>query len=296
LPELPDITVYVEALGRRVRGHTLEAARITHPFLLRTFDPPLAALEGRKVVALRRVGKRVALGFEGDLWLVFHLMVAGRLHWFAAGAKSKPRAALASFRFDSGTLTLTEAGTRRRASLHVFGNSAALAAHDPGGLEVLESGYEEFRARLVAENHTLKRALTDPRAFSGIGNAYSDEILHHAGLSPVALTQRLDAASIRKLYDSIRTVLPEWTRRLSADAGDSFPEKVTAFRADMAVHGRFGQPCPVCGTKVQRIRYAENETNYCPRCQTGGRLLADRALSRLLKSDWPKTVDELERL
>jgi formamidopyrimidine-DNA glycosylase len=296
LPELPDITVYVEALARRVQGHALEAARITHPFLLRTFEPPLNALEGRKVVALRRVGKRVALGFEGDLWLVFHLMIAGRLHWFSAGAKARPRAALASFRFDNGTLTLTEAGTRRRASLHVFGSSAALAAHDPGGLEVLEAGYEEFRARLIAENHTLKRALTDPRAFSGIGNAYSDEILHHAGLSPVALTQRLDEASIRKLYDSIRTVLPEWTRRLRADAGEGFPEKVTAFRPDMAVHGRFGQPCPVCGTRVQRIRYAENETNYCPRCQTGGRLLADRALSRLLKSDWPKTVDELERL
>jgi formamidopyrimidine-DNA glycosylase len=296
VPELPDITVYVEALEQRVRGHELEAARITHPFLLRTFDPPLATLEGRKVVALRRVGKRIALGFEGDHWLVFHLMIAGRLHWYPAGAKSKPRASLASFRFDSGTLTLTEAGTKRRASLHVFGSSQALAAHDPGGLEVLDSDYEAFRARLVAENHTLKRALTDPRAFSGIGNAYSDEILHHAGLSPVALTQRLDAASIRKLYDSIRSVLPDWTRRLRADAGGEFPEKVTAFRPDMAVHGRFGQPCPVCGTRVQRIRYADNETNYCARCQTGGKLLADRALSRLLKSDWPKTVDELERL
>jgi formamidopyrimidine-DNA glycosylase len=296
LPELPDIAVYVEALEQRVRGHTLEAARITHPFLLRTFDPPPGALEGRKVVALRRVGKRIALGFEGDLWLVFHLMIAGRLHWYPAGARSKPRAALASFRFDSGTLTLTEAGTKRRASLHVFGSSQALAAHDPGGLEVLDADYDTFRARLVAENHTLKRALTDPRAFSGIGNAYSDEILHHAGLSPVALTQRLDQASIRKLYDSIRGVLPEWTRRLRADAGGEFPEKVTAFRAGMAVHGRFGLPCPVCGTKVQRIRYAENETNYCARCQTGGKLLADRALSRLLKSDWPKTVDELERL
>ena len=288
MPELPDITVYVEALEQRVRGQALLAARIKHPFLLRTFDPPLSALEGRTVVALRRVGKRIALGFEGDLWLVFHLMVAGRLHWFAAGMK--PRAALAAFTFDSGTLTLTEAGTKRRASLHVFGSSPALAAHDPGGLEV-----QDFRARLVAENHTLKRALTDPRAFSGIGNAYSDEILHHAGLSPVALTQRLDEPSIRRLHDSIRTVLPDWTRRLRAEAGGGFPEKVTAFRADMAVHGRFGQPCRVCGTKVQRIRYAENETNYCPRCQTGGRLLADRALSRLLKSDWPKTVDELER-
>ncbi len=294
MPELPDITVYVEALEERVRGHVLESTRIAHPFLLRTFDPPLNALHGRRVDSLRRVGKRIALGLEDDYWLVIHLMIAGRLHWFPAG--KKPRAALASFHFDTGTLTLTEAGTQRRASLHVFGNSEQLAAHDPHGLEVLESGFETFRARLVAENHTLKRALTDPRAFSGIGNAYSDEILHHAGLSPVALTQRLDAAAIRKLYDAIRTVLPEWTRRLRADAHGGFPEKVTAFRPDMAVHGRFGLPCPECGTKVQRIRYAANETNYCPRCQTGGKLLADRALSRLLKSDWPKTVDELERL
>ena len=294
MPELPDITVYVEALEQRVRGHVLESTRIAHPFLLRTFDPPLSALHGRRVESLRRVGKRIALGFEGDHWLVFHLMIAGRLHWFPAGRK--PRAALASFTFDTGTLTLTEAGTRRRAALHVFGSSQALAAHDPKGLEILESGFEEFRARLVAENHTLKRALTDPRAFSGIGNAYSDEILHHAGLSPVALTQRLDEAAIRKLYDSISVVLPEWTRRLRADAHGEFPEKVTAFRPEMAVHGRFGLPCPVCGTKVQRIRYADNETNYCARCQTGGKLLADRALSRLLKSDWPKTVEELERL
>ena len=293
MPELPDITVYVEALEQRVRGQVLESVRIAHPFLLRTFEPPLGSLSGRKVESLRRVGKRIALGFEGDLWLLIHLMIAGRLHWFAAG--KKPRASLASFTFDSGTLTLTEAGTRRRASLHVFGSTAELARHDPHGLEVLESGFEEFRARLVAENHTLKRALTDPRAFSGIGNAYSDEILHHAGLSPVALTQRLDAAAIRKLYDSIRTVLPEWTRRLRDDARGEFPEKVTAFRPDMAVHGRFGLPCPVCGTRVQRIRYADTETNYCARCQTGGKLLADRALSRLLKSDWPKTVDELER-
>jgi formamidopyrimidine-DNA glycosylase len=294
MPELPDITVYVEALEQRVRGHALESVRIVHPFLLRTFEPPLSALQGRRVEALRRVGKRVALGFEGDHWLVFHLMVAGRLHWFAHGRK--PRASLASFTFDSGTLTLTEAGTRRRASLHVFGSSQDLAAHDPGGLEVLESGFDEFRARLLAENHTLKRALTDPRAFSGIGNAYSDEILHHAGLSPVALTQRLDQAAVRRLYDSIRVVLPEWTRRLRDAAHGEFPEKVTAFRPDMAVHGRFGLPCPVCGTKVQRIRYAENETNYCPRCQTSGKLLADRALSRLLKSDWPRTIEELERL
>jgi formamidopyrimidine-DNA glycosylase len=296
MPELPDITVYLEALAQRVRGARLETVRLTHPFLLRTVDPPLSALHGRKVVELRRVGKRIAFGFEADLWLVLHLMIAGRLHWFAAGAKKSGRAALAAFVFDTGTLTLTEAGTRRRASMHVFGSSAALAAHDPGGLEVLESPFEQFRTRLTAENHTLKRALTDPRAFSGIGNAYSDEILHRAGLSPVALTQKLDAASIRKLYESIRAVLPEWTRRLSAAAAGGFPENVTAFRPDMAVHGRFGKPCPVCGTAVQRIRYADNETNYCARCQTGGKLLADRALSRLLKSDWPKTVDELEKL
>jgi formamidopyrimidine-DNA glycosylase len=296
VPELPDITLYIEALEQRVRGARLEAIRISHPFLLRTFEPPLSALHGRKVVAFRRVGKRIAFGFEGDYWLVLHLMIAGRLHWFPAGAKRSARAALAVFTFETGTLTLTEAGTKRRASLYVFGSSNDLEKHDPGGLEVLDASFEEFRARLIAENHTLKRALTDPRAFSGIGNAYSDEILHHAGLSPIALTQRLDTVAIRKLYDSIRVLLPQWTERLRAAAQGEFPEKVTAFRPDMAVHGRFGKPCPVCGTSVQRIRYAENETNYCPRCQTGGKLLADRALSRLLKSDWPKTVDELERL
>ena len=296
MPELPDITLYIEALEQRVLGARLNSVRISHPFLLRTFDPPLSALDGRKVVAFRRLGKRIAFGFEGDHWLVLHLMIAGRLHWFPAGTKRSARAALAVFEFETGTLTLTEAGTKRRASLYVFGNSKDLNAQNPGGLEVLDASFEEFRARLTAENHTLKRALTAPRSFSGIGNAYSDEILHHAKLSPVALTQRLDEASIRKLYDSIRVMLPDWTQRLRADAKGGFPEKVTAFRADMAVHGRFGKPCPVCGTKVQRIRYAENETNYCPRCQTGGKLLADRALSRLLKSDWPKTVDELERL
>jgi formamidopyrimidine-DNA glycosylase len=296
VPELPDITLYIEALEQRVLGARLESTRISHPFLLRTFDPPLSALDGRKVVAFRRLGKRIAFGFEGDHWLVLHLMIAGRLHWFPAGTKRSARAALAAFTFETGTLTLTEAGTKRRASLYVFGNSKDLSAQNPGGLEVLDASFEEFRARLTAENHTLKRALTDPRSFSGIGNAYSDEILHHAKLSPVALTQRLDEASIRKLYDSIRVMLSDWTQRLRADTKGGFPEKVTAFRADMAVHGRFGKPCPVCGTEVQRIRYAENETNYCPRCQTSGKLLADRALSRLLKSDWPKTVDELERL
>jgi formamidopyrimidine-DNA glycosylase len=296
VPELPDITVYLEALETRLTGARLDSIRISHPFLLRTFDPPLSALDGRKVVTFRRLGKRIAIGFEGDHWLVLHLMIAGRLHWFSAGTKRSARAALAVFTFDTGVLTLTEAGTKRRASLSVFGSSKDMQTQDPGGLEVLDASYEEFRARLIAENHTLKRTLTAPRVFSGIGNAYSDEILHHAGLSPIALTQKLNEASIRKLYDSIRVMLPEWTRRLRTDAHGEFPEKVTAFRPDMAVHGRFGKPCPVCATSVQRIRYAENETNYCPRCQTGGKLLADRALSRLLKSDWPKTVEELEKM
>jgi formamidopyrimidine-DNA glycosylase len=293
MPELPDITVYVEALRQRILGAKLESTRITHPFLLRTFEPPLTALQGRRVVDLRRVGKRVAVGFEGDQWLVLHLMIAGRLHWFAAGARKTGRAALAYFVFDTGTLTLTEAGTRRRASLYVFGSSQQLAQHDPGGLEILDAPYEEFRRRLLAENHTLKRSLTDPRTFSGIGNAYSDEILHRAHLSPIALTQKLDDPSVRRLYEAIRVVLPEWTERLRVAAGSDFPEEVTAFHAQMAVHGRFGKPCPACGVPVQRIRYAENETNYCPGCQTGGRILADRSLSRLLKDDWPRTIDEL---
>lgn len=294
MPELPDITVYVEALRERILGAKLESTRITHPFLLRTIEPPLSALQGRRVVELRRVGKRVAIGFEGDSWLVLHLMIAGRLHWFATGARKTGRAALAYFVFDTGTLTLTEAGSKRRASLSVLGSSAELARHDPGGLEVLEAPYEEFRRRLLLGNHTLKRALTDPRAFSGIGNAYSDEILHRAQLSPIALTQKLDEPSLHRLYEAIRVVLPEWIDRLKAEAGDAFPEDVTAFRPDMAVHGRFGKPCPVCGAPVQRIRYAENETNYCPGCQTGGRILADRSLSRLLKDDWPRTLEELE--
>ena len=293
MPELPDIAVYVEALRQRILGARLESTRITHPFLLRTFEPPLASLEGRRVVELRRVGKRVAVGFEGDQWLVLHLMIAGRLHWFPTGARKTGRAALAYFVFDTGTLTLTEAGTKRRASLYVFGSSKQLAEHDPGGLEILDAPYEEFRRRLLAENHTLKRSLTDPHAFSGIGNAYSDEILHRARLSPIALTQKLDEPSVRRLYGAIRVVLPEWIERLRASAGADFPEEVTAFRPEMAVHGRFGKPCPVCAAPVQRIRYAENETNYCPGCQTGGRILADRSLSRLLKDDWPRTLDEL---
>jgi len=293
MPELPDIAVYLEALERRLHGARLESTRIAHPFLLRTFDPPISSLYGRRVAGLRRLGKRIAIGFEGDHWLVIHLMVAGRLHWLTATAK-KGRAALAAFVFDCGTLTLTEAGTKRRASLYVFSSSAQMTQTDAGGLEVLDASLEEFTSRLLAENHTLKRSLTDPRSFSGIGNAYSDEILHRAQLSPVALTQKLTPEAIRRLYDAIRAVLPEWTGRLRAAAKGEFPEKVTAFRPQMAVHGRFGKPCPVCGTSVQRIRYAENETNYCPRCQTEGRILADRSLSRLLKDDWPRTVEELE--
>ncbi len=294
MPELPDITVYIEALERRVIGARLESTRITHPFLLRTFEPPVSALHGRRVVRLERVGKRIAFGFEGDLWLVIHLMIAGRLHWFAAGAPRGKRSALVYLTFDTGMLTLTEAGSKRRASLSVFASRAELARHDPGGLEVLAAPFEEFRRRLVAENHTLKRALTDPRTFSGIGNAYSDEIAHRAGLSPIALTQKLDEPALHKLHEAVQTVLTEWTGRLRTDADGEFPEKVTALRPEMAVHGRFGKPCPVCGTAVQRIRYAENETNYCPRCQTGGRVLADRSLSRLLKDDWPRTIEELE--
>ncbi len=294
MPELPDITVYIEALEQRLLGAHLKSARLTHPFLLRTFDPPIDSLYGRRVVEIQRVGKRIAVGLDGGYWLVLHLMIAGRLHWIPAGTPLPKRAALAYLTFDTGTLTLTEAGTKRRASLFVFANREQLVRHDPGGLEVLSATYAEFRDRLIAENHTLKRALTDPRAFSGIGNAYSDEILHRARLSPIALTQKLDEPSIKRLYESVRTVLPEWTDRLRADAGGNFPEKVTAFRAEMAVHGRFGKPCPVCATSVQRIRYAENETNYCPRCQTGGRVLADRSLSRLLKDDWPRTIEEME--
>ena len=296
MPELPDVTVYVEALEARLLGARLSGTRLTHPFLLRTFEPPLSALEGKTVEAIRRLGKRIALGFEADLWLVMHLMIAGRLHWFPKGARSHGRAALAYFHFDRGTLTLTEAGKKRRASLAVVAGSEQLARHDPGGLEVLEAPLASFRARLTAENHTLKRALTDPRAFSGIGNAYSDEILHRAGLSPLAMTSRLDAGAIARLHAATQAVLGEWTERLRAASGGEFPEAVTAFRPQMAVHGRFGEPCPVCGTLVQRIRYAENETNYCPRCQTGGKVLADRSLSRLLKDDWPRSIEELEQL
>ncbi len=295
MPELPDLTVYLEALQERILGARLEHIAIGSPFLLRTALPPLAMAEGRSVCALRRVGKRLAIGLQGDLWLVFHLMIAGRLHWSARGTAPLKRAALARLDFTSGTLTLTEAGSKRRASLHLLEGEPALRAQDPGGLEVLTAGVPQFALQLRRENHTLKRALTDPHLFSGIGNAYSDEILHAARLSPVMLTSRISDAEIERLHAAVQGQLRLWIERLRAAAGGEFPEKVTAFRPDMAVHGRFRQPCPVCGTPVQRIRYAENETNYCARCQTGGRLLADRALSRLLKQDWPKSVDGFDR-
>ncbi|HEX2327211.1 MAG TPA: DNA-formamidopyrimidine glycosylase family protein [Candidatus Angelobacter sp.] len=294
MPELPDVAVYIEALEQRTLGHTLERVLIAGPSLLRTATPPLQSAEGRKVVALRRIGKRIAFGLEGDLWLVLHLMIAGRLHWSEKRKLPDGRRMLAGFDFDSGQLTLTEAGTSKRASLYVIGSSAELEKLDPGGIDVLSCSLEEFSKVLTANNHTLKRSLTDPHYFSGIGNAYSDEILHRAQLSPVALTQRLKPEEIKRLYEATRATLVEWTDRLRADAKGKFPEKVTAFRPEMAVHGRYGQPCPVCGTKVQRIRYAANETNYCPKCQTGGKLLADRSLSRLLRQDWPRSLDEME--
>jgi len=295
VPELPDITLYLEALGERIIGRRLKAVTLVNPFLLRTATPPLATVAGRRVERLRRVGKRIAIGLEGDLWLVLHLMIAGRLHWYASGQKVSGRAALARFEFDSGTLTLTEAGSKRRASLHLLAGDAELGRIDPGGLDVFAADLAAFGARLSLEHHTLKRALTDPRLFSGIGNAYSDEILHRARLSPLAMTHKLVAEEVARLYQATRATLEEWTVRLRTAAGAGFPEGVTAFRPGMAVHGRYRQPCPACGTPVQRIRYADNETNYCPRCQTEGRVLADRALSRLLKDDWPRTVDELER-
>jgi formamidopyrimidine-DNA glycosylase len=270
--------------------------RLASPFLLRTVEPPIAAAEGRHVHRLRRLGKRIAIGLEGDLWLVLHLMINGRLHWKEPGAGLAGRYALAAFNFPNGTLTLTEFGPKKRASLHLVRGDSALLEHDPGGLDVFDLDLDSFRAALSRENHTLKRALTDPRLFSGIGNAYCDEILHRSRLSPLAMTEKLDAEETARLYAATRATLAEWTERLRRHYGDDFPEKVTAFRPDMAVHGKYGQPCPLCGTAVQRIRYADNETNYCPRCQTGGQLLADRALSRLLRKDWPRTIDELERL
>jgi formamidopyrimidine-DNA glycosylase len=296
MPELPDISVYIEALQQRLIGQRLERVVLINPFLLRTATPPLDSVSGRRVGQIRRIGKRIAIGLEPDLWLVLHLMIAGRLHWYRRGTKVSGRTALARFEFDDGTLTLTEAGSKRRASLHLFAGGAELERVDPGGLEVLASDLAAFAARLKLENHTLKRALTDPHLFSGIGNAYSDEILHRARLSPMALTHQLTSEETARLFRATNTTLKDWTDRLRSEAGEKFPEGVTAFRPEMMVHGRFGQPCPECGTTVQRIRYAENETNYCPRCQTDGRLLADRALSRLLKDDWPRTVEELERI
>jgi formamidopyrimidine-DNA glycosylase len=295
MPELPDIKVYVECAGALLTGRVLNRVRLLNPFLLRTALPPIAEAEGRRVVEVHALGKRVVLGLEGERWLVVHLMIAGRLRWLKPGAKPPARIALAAFEFDAGTLVLTEAGTTRRASLHFVAGGAALAALDPGGLDVTAIDATAFAARLAAENHTLKRALTDPRLFSGIGNAYSDEILHRARLSPLALTKGLPADAVARLYDAARAVLAEWTERLRAEAAGAggWPLQVTAFHPQMAVHGRHGQPCPVCGSPVQRIVYATNEANYCARCQTGGRLLADRALSRLLKASWPKHVDDL---
>jgi formamidopyrimidine-DNA glycosylase len=286
--------VYVEALERRIVGQRLEHVRLVNPFLLRTAVPPVSSAEGKRVVGLRRIGKRIVLALEGELFLVLHLMVAGRLRWLASNAKPPGRITLAVFEFPNGQLVFTEAGTKRRASLHLMQGEAALAVMDPGGLEVMAADRAAFAARVKAENHTLKRALTDPRLFSGIGNAYSDEILHRAKLSPVALTASLGDDEVTRLYDATRAVLAEWTERLRREAGGDFPEKVTAFRDGMAVHGRFRQPCPVCGSPVQRIVYAENEANYCARCQTGGKVLADRALSRLLHKSWPRNIDELE--
>ena len=296
MPELPDITVYLEALEQRALGRPLERLRIVHPFLLRTAVPRPQACEARQVVALRRLGKRIAIGLDGEIWMVLHLMIAGRLHWKPPGTDPPGRRGLAAFDFPNGSLILTEAGTKRRASLHIVEGAAGLAAHDPGGLEPLSVSLEAFTTRLQAESHTLKRVLTDPRLFSGIGNAYSDEILHGAGLSPVAMSDKLSADETARLHDATRDILSAWIARLRRDMGTGFPEKVTAFRDGMAVHGRYGKPCPLCGTIVQRIRHASNETNYCPRCQTGGKLLADRALSRLLKRDWPRSIEALEAL
>jgi formamidopyrimidine-DNA glycosylase len=296
VPELPDIVIYIEALEKRIVGQTLEGIRMVSPFLLRTVDPPLASAQGKRVRELRRVGKRIAIGMDDEIWLVLHLMIAGRLHWQKCGAKvSRPRG-LAAFDFSNGTLVWTEAGSQKRASLHVVRGEAGLGALDPGGLEVLEADVDQFATVLTSANHTLKRALTDPRLFSGIGNAYSDEILFEAQLSPLALTQKLTRDEMERLFVAVRTTLTRWVDELRAETGDGFPEKVTAFREKMAAHGRYKEPCVRCGAKIQRIRYAANETNYCPHCQTKGKLLADRALSRLLREDWPRTPEELELL
>jgi formamidopyrimidine-DNA glycosylase len=294
VPELPDVELYRHALGARIQGHTLRRIRLASPFLVRSVSPRPDEAVGHEIVALRRLGKRIVWAFSGDLFFVIHLMIAGRFQWKPAGEKISGRLGLAAFDFDHGTVLLTEAGSKRRASLHVVRGEAALAEHDPGGLEPLDIDLAAFDLQLHGENHTLKRALTDPHLFAGIGNAYSDEILHAAKLSPLQLTSRLGAEQTKTLYDATRRVLIDWRDRLIAETGDAFPSKVTAFREGMAAHGRFGKPCPVCGTAIQRIRYEANEANYCPTCQTGGRLLADRSLSRLLREDWPKTVEELE--
>jgi formamidopyrimidine-DNA glycosylase len=296
VPELPDIVVYIGALEKRILKQTLEHVRLASPFLLRTADPPLRAVEGKKVRELRRIGKRIAIGVEGDLWLVLHLMIAGRLHWRERGVKvARPRG-LAAFDFPNGSLLLTEAGSKKRASLHVVAGEAGLKKLDPGGLEVLDSDLKSFTAALTKENHTLKRSLTDPRTFSGIGNAYSDEILFEAKLSPVLLTQKMKPGEIERLFEATRSTLTRWVQQLREQTGNGFPEKVTAFRPEMAVHGRYKEPCVRCCAPIQRIRYADNETNYCANCQLGGKLLADRGLSRLMRTDWPKTLDELEAL
>jgi formamidopyrimidine-DNA glycosylase len=297
MPELPDISVYVESLDAKLRGDRLERVRIASPFLLRSALPPIAGAEGKVVTGVERLGKRIVIALDGDLFLVLHLMIAGRLHWHAAGAKPPAKTALAVFQFGGGALALTEAGTRRRASLHLVAGREALAAMDPGGIDVFACTLEQFAERVQAENHTLKRALTNPALFSGIGNAYSDEILHRARLSPVALTRSIDRVAIERLLAATRDVLAEWTSRLRAEAAAhaGWPPKVTAFHPQMAVHGRYGEPCPVCGSRVQRIVHAANETNYCARCQTAGKLLADRALSKLLHASWPKHIDDLEK-
>lgn len=294
MPELPDIVVYIEALERRILGEVLERVLVASPYLLRTATPPIDDIHHHTVKTIRRIGKRIAIRFDNDIWLVFHLMIAGRLHWKERRVVPDGRRVVAAFYFHTGALTLTEAGSKKRASLHVVAGEAELAQLDPGGMDVLSADHEQFGTILTSANHTLKRALTDPRLFSGIGNAYSDEILHSAQLSPVMLTQRIKPEEITRLYEATKETLKTWTEKLRAETGDKFPEKVTAFRPGMAVHGRYRQPCPRCGAKIQRIRYASNETNYCARCQTGGKLLADRALSRLLREDWPRSLEEME--